>query len=389
MKSKLPWIFLLLALAAGGAALQWQRHKPAATSPGTVDPASGSATTPATATSATSKAVPVMALAASDLALLQTIPLVQMLPVSGPVKAVQSAFVKARVSGELQDLLVREGDYVKAGQVIARVDSTEYQARLRQAQQQAQSAKAQVDIAQRTFDNNRSLVEQGFISKTALEISASNLAASQASYQAAQSGVEVLQKSVDDAVLRAPITGQISQRLAQNGERVAIDGRVVEIVDLAQLEMEASLSAEDAAKVRLGQVAQVSLDGSTDTVAAKVVRVNPNATAGSRAVVVYLALAPHAQLRQGLFLQGRLSTGSRTGPALPLSAVRTDKPVTYVQIVVDGKVEHQPVVTGFIGDYQGQTMVEVIGLAAGTRALLGSIGSVLAGTPVTINEAGN
>lgn len=330
-----------------------------------------------------------MALAASDLALLQTIPLVQMLPVSGPVKAVQSAFVKARVSGELQDLLVREGDYVKAGQVIARVDSTEYQARLRQAQQQAQSAKAQVDIAQRTFDNNRSLVEQGFISKTALEISASNLAASQASYQAAQSGVEVLQKSVDDAVLRAPITGQISQRLAQNGERVAIDGRVVEIVDLAQLEMEASLSAEDAAKVRLGQVAQVSLDGSTDTVAAKVVRVNPNATAGSRAVVVYLALAPHAQLRQGLFLQGRLSTGSRTGPALPLSAVRTDKPVTYVQIVVDGKVEHQPVVTGFIGDYQGQTMVEVIGLAAGTRALLGSIGSVLAGTPVTINEAGN
>jgi RND family efflux transporter MFP subunit len=389
MKSKLPWIFLLLALAAGGAALQWQRHKPAATSPGTVDPASGSATTPATTTSATSKAVPVMALAASDLALLQTIPLVQMLPVSGPVKAVQSAFVKARVSGELQDLLVREGDYVKAGQVIARVDSTEYQARLRQAQQQAQSAKAQVDIAQRTFDNNRSLVEQGFISKTALEISASNLAASQASYQAAQSGVEVLQKSVDDAVLRAPITGQISQRLAQNGERVAIDGRVVEIVDLAQLEMEASLSAEDAAKVRLGQVAQVSLDGSTDTVAAKVVRVNPNATAGSRAVVVYLALAPHAQLRQGLFLQGRLSTGSRTGPALPLSAVRTDKPVTYVQIVVDGKVEHQPVVTGFIGDYQGQTMVEVIGLAAGTRALLGSIGSVLAGTPVTINEAGN
>ena len=319
---------------------------------------------------------------------LQTIPLVQVLPISGPIKAVNSAFVKARVSGELQDLLVREGDYVKAGQVIARVDSTEYQARLRQAQQQAQSAKAQVDIAQRTFDNNRSLVDQGFISKTALEISASNLAASQASYQAAQSGVDVLQKSLDDAVMLAPITGQVSQRLAQNGERVAIDGRVVEIVDLAQLEMEASLSAEDAAKVRLGQIAQVSIDGSTDSVAAKVVRVNPNASAGSRAVVVYMALAPHAQLRQGLFLQGRLRTGSRTGPALPLSAVRTDKPVTYVQIVVDGKVEHQPVVTGFIGDYQGQTMVEVMGLPAGTRALLGSVGALLAGTPVTVNEAG-
>jgi len=384
MKSKLLWIFLALALAAGGGAFQWQRSKNNTIANSPADTPAN----PASAASAAAKPLPAVALAASDLVNVQTIPLVQMLPISGPVKAFNSAFVKARVAGELQDLLVREGDYVKAGQVIARVDSTEYQARLRQAQQQAQSAKAQVDIAQRTYDNNRSLVDQGFISKTALEISASNLAASQASYQAAQSGVDVLQKSLDDAVMRAPISGQVSQRLAQNGERVAIDGRVVEIVDLAQLEMEASLSAEDAARVRLGQVAQVSIDGSTDTVAAKLVRVNPNATAGSRAVVVYLALAPHAQLRQGLFVQGQLSTGSRTGPALPLSAVRTDKPLTYVQIIADGKVEHQSVVTGFIGDYQGQTMVEVMGLPAGTRALLGSVGALLAGTPVTVNEAG-
>jgi len=384
MKSKLLWICLVLALAAGGGAFQWQRMKTKAIANASAD----APATPASAASGAAKPLPLVALAASDLVNLQTITLVQVLPISGPVRAVSSAFVKARVAGELQDLLVREGDYVKAGQVIARVDSTEYQARLRQAQQQAQSAKAQMDIAQRTYDDNRSLVEKGFISKAALDNSGSNLAALTASYQAAQSGVEVLQKSLDDAVMRAPITGQISQRLAQNGERVAIDAKVVEIVDLAQLELEASLSAEDAARVRLGQVAQISIDGSTDSVAAKVVRVNPNATAGSRAVVIYLALAPHAQLRQGLFLQGRLSTGSRTGPALPLSAVRTDKPVTYVQIVVAGKVEHQPVVTGFIGDYQGQTMVEIMGLPEGTRALLGSVGTLLAGTPITVNEAG-
>lgn len=386
MKSKLPWIFLVLALAAGGGAFQWQRMKNSANN--APDAVAGAPAAPASAASAPVKALPVVALAASDLVQVQTIALVQALPISGPVKAVNSAIVKARVAGELQDLLVREGDYVKSGQVIARVDSTEYQARLRQAQQQAQAAKAQMAVAQRTYDDNRLLVEKGFISKAALDNSASNLAALTASYQAAQSGVDVLQKSLEDAVIRAPISGQVSQRLAQNGERVAVDGRVLEIVDLAQLELEASLSPEDAARVRLGQIAQVSIEGSTDTVSAKVLRVNPIATAGSRAVVVYLGLAPHAQLRQGLFLQGRLSTGSRTGPALPLSAVRTDKPVTYVQIVLDGKVEHQPVVTGFIGDYEGQTMVEVIGLPAGTRALLGSVGALLAGTPVTVNEAG-
>jgi len=384
MKSKLVWIFLALALAIG--AYQWQKTRSARQVA-----ADSAASAPATGASSAAEAIkplPLVALSNSDIVTVESAPLVQTLAVSGPVKAVNSAWVKARVAGELQDLLVREGDYVKAGQVIARVDSTEYQARLRQAQQQAQSAKAQVDIAQRTYDNNRSLVDQGFISKSALETSASNLLAAQASYQAAQSGADVVQKSLDDAVMRAPISGQVSQRLAQNGERVAVDARVVEIVDLGQMELEASLSAEDAAKVRPGLVAQITLEGSTQTVAGKVVRINPNTSAGSRAVVVYLALAPHALLRQGLFLQGGLSTGTRTAPSLPVSAVRTDKPVTYVQILIGDKVEHQPVVTGFIGEVNGQTMVEVIGLPAGTRAIAGSVGPLLAGTPVTVKAAG-
>jgi len=386
MKTKLIWMVLAVALAVALGAFQWQRTRQLPAS--AIDVSANGTTSPGSASDGTGKALPLVALSSTDIVSVETATLEQVLPISGPVKAVNSAFVKARVAGELQDFLVREGDYVKAGQVIARIDNTEYQARSRQAQQQAQSAKAQVDIAQRTYDNNRSLVDQGFISKTALEISASNLVASQASYQAAQSGADVLQKALDDAVLRAPITGQVSQRLVQNGERVAVDARLVEIVDLGQMELEASLSAEDASRVRLGQSAQIAMEGSEQSVTAKVVRVNPNTSAGSRAVVVYLALAPHPLLRQGLFIQGGLSTGSRTSPALPITAVRTDKPVTYVQIIVGDKVEHQPVVTGFIGDVKGQAMVEIIGLPPGTRALTGSVGTLLAGTPVSIKPAG-
>ena len=130
--------------------------------------------------------VPVrLELAPGDLIQARTLDLTRSLPVSGPIKAVNSAFVKARVAGELQGLTVREGDRVQAGQVLARVDATEYQARTRQAQQQAESAKAQVDIARRSFDNNRKLVDQGFISQTALESSSASLAAAEASYRAA------------------------------------------------------------------------------------------------------------------------------------------------------------------------------------------------------------
>jgi len=366
------FILVLLLLVAGGA-FQWKRLHPPAAAPAPLPAASAQ--------------LPLVALSAADTVLLEKIELQQTLPISGPIKAVNSAFVKARVAGELQDLQVREGDLVQAGQVIARIDPTEYQARLRQAQQQAQSAKAQVDIAQRSYDNNRSLVDQGFISKTALETSAFTLAASQASFQAAQSGVDVLQKALDDAVMRAPIGGLIAQRLAQNGERVAIDARVVEIVDLSRLELEASVSPEDAMRVRIGQSAQLAIDGAEQTISARVARVNPSASATNRAVVVYLSVTPNPQLRQGLFAQGNLATGAQSVLALPLGAVRTDKPQPYVQALVQGKVVHLPAILGVRGQYQGQTMVALEDLEPGLRVLRGTVGPLLAGTPVSIDEA--
>ena len=186
-------------------------------------------------------------LAPQDLVQVRQRELSQSLVISGTLKAANVVIIKARIAGELQGMTLREGDPVRAGQVIGRIDATDAQARLRQAQQQAESAKAQVDIARRTFDNNRSLVEQGFISKSSLDTSASSLAAAEANHRAAVAGVDMMGKSLDDTVLRSPITGQVSQRLAQSGERMAPDGRVVEIVDLSRLELEASISPADSA----------------------------------------------------------------------------------------------------------------------------------------------
>ncbi len=373
MKLRLKWIVIAAAVVALGAGgfHTWQTRKQQKL---LID-----------AQQAAQKDRPSVQLAATDVVTVQTLLLSQGLPISGQTKAVNAAFVKARVAGELQDLQVREGDFVQAGQIIARVDSTEYTARLRQAQQQAQAAKAQVDIAQRSFDNNRALVDQGFISKTGLDASASNLAAAQASFSAAQSGAEVLQKAVEDTVLRAPIAGQVAQRLAQNGERVAIDARVVEIVDVRRLELEATVAVAEAMQVRVGQSAQLSFEGAAQSVAARVVRINPSATPGSRAVMVYLAITGNEALRQGLYAQGLLATGSVSALALPLSAVRTDKPAPYVQMLEGNRVRHVPVVMGARGELNQQTMVEVSGLAAGAQVLMGGVGPMLADTQVSTN----
>lgn len=333
------------------------------------------------------KAQTVVELAAGDVVTAQVRELAVGLPISGSLKAVNSAVVKARVAGELQGLTVREGDVVQAGQVIARVDATEYQSRVRQAQEQADSAKTQIDIAQRQWDNNKALVDQGFISKTALDTSLNNFTAAQANHKAALAAVDMARKSLDDTVLRAPITGLVAQRLAQPGERVAIDARVVEIVDLSRIELEATLSAGDSVDVHVGQQALLQIEGSTRPLAAKVVRINPSAQAGSRGVLAYLAIDNPAGLRQGLFAQGTLGTGQASALAVPLSAVRTDKPAPYVQVVLNNQVAHKPVEPGARGNLGKETLVAVKGLEPGAVVILGNIGPLREGTAVRFTQA--
>jgi RND family efflux transporter MFP subunit len=337
-------------------------------------------------TSAAPVAPPVFEIPASDTLVATEQRLVQILPISGNLKAVNTVVIKSRVAGEITQLSLREGDYVKAGQVVARIDPTEYQRKLRQAEQQADAAKAQVEIAKRQYDNNKSLVDKGFISVTALETSFSNLSGAEATYKAALSGADVARKVLEEAVLTSPISGQVSARLAQPGERVSVDVRLLEVVDLNSLELEATMSPADSIDVRVGQEATLQLEGREQGVTAKVQRINPNVQTGSRSVLVYLRLDSVSGLRQGLYGQGQLALGQRQVLAVPLDAVRTDKPQPYVQVIDGEQVKHITVQTGTRTEQTQNnltlTWVEVQGLTEGTQVLTASTGAVREGTLV-------
>lgn len=372
MKRWIPWVAaaIVIVLLGGGV---WRAM------------AARQAQQKALAAAAEQRAEAPLQLAADEVLTVQRRSLVLGVPVSGALRAVDSAMVKARAAGELQGLVVREGDRVKAGQEVARIDPTEARARLRQAQQQADAAKAQVDINQRQFDNNRALVAQGFISSTALVASQASLESAQSNYQAAVAAADVARKALDDTVLKSPISGLVAQRLAQPGERVAVDARIVEVVDLSRLELEALLTPTDFMAVRVGQKALLTVEGLAEPVPATVARINPSAQAGSRTVPVYLRVDPAqaaAPLRQGLFAQGVLDTGSAQVLAVPLDAVRTDKPAPYLQIVKEGRVAYAEVKTGQRTTVDGQTLVAVQGVTEGTAVIAGRIGQLREGTAV-------
>ena len=370
LRSKFWWTLSLLVLALAAA---WYLFKPA-------PPAAAPVAAVAPAASIEVKAADVLTLVPQSL--------VERLPISGNLKAVNSVVVKARVSGELIELKGREGDSVSAGEVIARINPVEFQRRLRQAEQQADAAKTQIDIAKRQYDNNKALVDQGFISKTALDASSATLAGAQATYNAAVAGADVARITLEDTVLRAPISGQISARLAQPGEHIGMDARLLEVVDLSSLELEATLSPADAMAVRVGQQATLSLEGSAQTISAKVNRINPIVQANSRSVLVYLRLQSTAGLKQGMYGQGELQLRQFQSLALPLSAVRTDKPQPYVQMLNKDKVVHQTVRMGQRGHVDhaaaGEPWVVITDVPANSQVLTASVGSLREGANVRL-----
>jgi RND family efflux transporter MFP subunit len=334
------------------------------------------------------KAPAALELAASDVLTLRVEDLSRTLDISGSLFAVNSAFVKARVAAEVKSLSVREGDTVRAGQVLGQLETTEFDWRLRQAEQQAAAARSQLDIAQRTLTNNTALMAQGFISATGLEQAVATEAGAQATLQAALAGVELARKSRGDATISAPIAGQIAQRLVQPGERVPVDARLLEIVDLSRIELQAAIAPEDAGQLRVGASALLRIDGIDAGVPARVARINPSAQSGSRSVLAYLELAPNPALRQGLFARGTIELERRSALAVPLSALRTDQAKPYVLRIEGGQVTPRVPELGARGLVGATEVVEVRqGLAAGDRVLAGSVGGVPAGTAVRTGMA--
>ncbi len=313
------------------------------------------------------------ALKSTDVLVAERLSINQVEPVSGTVRAVNAVTLRSTMGAVVTRINALEGATVKSGQVLAQLDADDTRARLQQAQQQSNAAKAQVELAKRQRDNNRALVEKGFISSTALVSSDSNYATALANYEAALAAQQIAKRGLEDAALRAPFSGVVTQRHVKAGERVAV----------SQLEVEVLLPIAASSGLKIGQTATLNLESQPQPITAKVARINPSIDAGSRSVRIYLNI-PTGKARVGEFATGELTVGTLQGTAVPLDSIRTDQPSPYVQVVSDQTIAHttvQILATGRAGETR-YAIVEP--LPAGTTVLSPTAGLIANGTAVTL-----
>lgn len=310
------------------------------------------------------------------------------LPLTGSLRAVTQAAVKAKVAGSALEVRAREGDTVKAGQILTTIDARDYAARADQSRGQMAAMAGQLDIAKQTLENNRVLVEKGFISKNAFDTAQSQYAIAAANLAAARAALSSSNLSVADTIVRAPFGGQIASRNVEPGEHVAVDAKLFDVVDLTQLELEAPVPVGEIGRVRVDQPVRIRFDGIDSPVSATVTRINPAAQAGSRSIMIYVRVAnPQSTLRVGMFGTGNVIVGSTANAVVvPATSVRTDGPRHSVYAITGGKLVEVPVTTGATGDADGSSWTELVDspLKEGQQVVKNNLGALRIGSKVRL-----
>src|SRR5579863_6585230 len=235
------------------------------------------------------------------------------LDASGYVVARRQATVASKITAKMVELDIEEGDHVKAGQIIAKLDDTNIRAALNQASAQLEFAKAsltetQVNLtnAQRDYDRQKSLVQAHFVSQAAVDNAQTSVDALRAQLATQRSNVDVVARAVsvaernlDDTIVRAPFSGIVTVKAAQPGEMVSPVSAgggftrtgIGTIVDMDSLEIQVDVNENFINRVRPAQQASAKLNAYPDwQIPAHVIAVIPTADRSKGTVTVRIAL---------------------------------------------------------------------------------------------------
>lgn len=287
---------------------------------------------------------------------------------TGTLAAERNATVRAKVSAEVREVGVREGEPVQAGQLLVRLDTVELMQKLASQEGNLASAQARLASAKKTRDMQKALLEQQYISQNAFDAAQSAYDAAAGEVTSAQAQVALARQALGDAVVRAPVAGVVAKRYVQPGEKVSFDAPLIQIVDLASLELQAWVPPQSVAQLSAGQAVKVQVDGVPAEIDARLKRILPAADPATRQIGVVIDV-PNREgvLKVGMQATGRIRLAERDVLTVPSVALTNNNGDYTVWVLRDGKVRRQPVQVGQRDDARG--VAEIIAGKGGGEAL--------------------
>ncbi|HYO75381.1 MAG TPA: efflux RND transporter periplasmic adaptor subunit [Thermoanaerobaculia bacterium] len=331
--------------------------------------------------------------------------------VNGTLDAYERATVGTKVAGRLPAMTVDLGSRVSRGQLVARVDPTDYNIRLQQAEAglaqargrlglpaegssdsvdpndtpPVREARAVLEEARASRERYAALLRDGVISKADFDqVQAQARVAESRSQDAFEeirnrqavatqrrAEVALARQQLADTAIYAAFDGVVQQRIASLGEFLAAGAPVVEIVKVNPLRFRAQVPERDAASIRPGQNIQLAIDGNTRQASGIITRLSPTITERTRILEIEADIPNDGSLRAGSFARATIVTDtSAASLAIPHEALVTFAGIEKVVLVQEGKTKEKPVTTG----RRTAQWVEVLdGVKAGDEVVLNPV----------------
>lgn len=305
--------------------------------------------------------------------------------ISGSLTAERQATLRAEVAGAVTAVLVEQGQPVRAGQILLRLDDTAIRDGVLSARSAARTAEEALVVAKRNAERSERLAQAGAVAERELEQTRWSVTNAEAGLADANARLASATKQLEKTELRAPFGGIVSERQANAGDVLQLGNPALTLVDPGSLRLEATVPVSALTVLKVGTPVDFEVSGyEGKSFTGRVERINPSVDPATRQVRIYVGI-PNLQGRlvAGLFAQGRVATEQRNSLAVPTTALDLKGTGPLVRRLKGGKVETVAVELGITDDIL--QMVEIkSGLAAGDTVLVGPSAALAAGTLVRI-----
>ena len=325
-----------------------------------------------------------LTLTPADVTVAQVTGIVDGIAITGNLRPIETVMVRARLEGDLQGVFVREGQNVRAGQLLARFESIEQQSGLQSASADKAAAEGDLATAQWNLQQSEDLFKAGAIAETEVRIARNAVATARARVAAANARLRTSSTSARDTRVLAPTSGTIERRFVENGEHVANGAQMFSVVRNNVLELAAAVPERLANSVSPGQPVRFFANGVNFE--GRVARVSPTVDPLSRSVTVYVQIPnSNGALKGGTFASGTLlARNIANALTIPTSAIKqSGRGTQIVYRIEQGTLDTATVEVGVRDDRAGVAEI-TSGVSAGDSIVSGNVGSLGRGMKVQI-----